>query len=181
MNDNFKNLIWIDLEMTGLNPKIHKIIEIATLVTDKNLNILAQGPIIVIHQNQCELNLMNQWNITTHTKNGLINKIKHSLYDEHLAEKKIITFLKKWIPKNKSPMCGNSISTDRLFLKEYMPTLEKYFHYRQIDVSSIKELILRWKPKLYKKFTKKYSHQALLDLQESIQELIFYKKHFFQL
>ncbi|AAO27222.1 oligoribonuclease [Buchnera aphidicola str. Bp (Baizongia pistaciae)] len=155
MNTDIKNLIWIDLEMTGLNPNIHKIIEIATLITDKNLKILSYGPVIAIYQNNHQLSFMDPWNNKMHTKNGLITRIKNSLYTEHLAEIKTITFLKKWVPKNTSPMCGNSISTDRQFLFKYMPTLEKYFHYRQIDVSTIKELALRWKPKIYNKLKKK--------------------------
>ncbi|XBC38169.1 MAG: oligoribonuclease [Buchnera aphidicola (Floraphis choui)] len=179
MNKN--NLIWIDLEMTGLNPNKHKIIEIATLITDINLKILSIGPIIAINQKYTQLKLMNQWNHNTHSKNGLINRIKNSSYNEKLAEIKTISFLKKWVPKNISPMCGNSISKDRQFLFKYMPNLEKYFHYRQIDVSTIKELIIRWNFKLYKNLKKSNNHQALNDLYESIRELKYYKKYFLKI
>ncbi|XBC40233.1 MAG: oligoribonuclease [Buchnera aphidicola (Nurudea ibofushi)] len=176
MNINNSNLIWIDLEMTGLNPKAHKIIEIATLITNINLKIISIGPIIAINQKDSQLKLMNKWNTTTHTKNGLIERIKNSLYNEALAESETISFLKKWVPKNTSPMCGNTISTDRQFLFKYMPELEKYFHYRQIDVSTIKELVMRWNVKIFKNFKKK--HTALNDLYESVNELKHYRKNF---
>ncbi|XBC40741.1 MAG: oligoribonuclease [Buchnera aphidicola (Nurudea yanoniella)] len=175
------NLIWIDLEMTGLNPKIHKIIEISTLITNEELKILSIGPTIAIFQNHDHLKLMNNWNQKIHYNNGLVNRIHKSSYNEKLAEMKTISFLKKWVPKNTSPMCGNTISKDRQFLFKYMPTLEKYFHYRQIDVSTIKELAIRWNPKLYKKLKKKNNHQALKDLYESINELKYYRKNWFNI
>ncbi|QCI23528.1 oligoribonuclease [Buchnera aphidicola] len=175
------NLIWIDLEMTGLNPNIHKIIEIVTLITNINLKILSIGPVIAINQTSTQLKLMNTWNHKTHCENGLINRIKNSLYTEKLAETETISFLKKWVPKNTSPMCGNTISKDRQFLFKYMPTLEKYFHYRQIDVSTIKELVIRWNPILYENLKKKHNHKALSDLYESVYELKYYRNNFLKL
>lgn len=178
MNIKKSNLIWIDLEMTGLNPKKNKILEIATLVTNKNLQTIATGPEIVIHQSKKILNLMNTWNKITHTKNGLIKKVKNSLFNEKYAELKTINFLKKWTLFNTSPMCGNSIHQDRKFLIKYMPKLEKYFHYRQIDVSTLKELALRWKPNIIKKKYKNNNHKALNDIYNSISELKYYRKYF---
>lgn len=177
MNINKNNLIWIDLEMTGLNPNKHKIIEVAVLITNKELDILSTQPTIAIFQNDTQLKLMNLWNQNIHFKNGLINRVQKSSYNEKLAEIKTISFLKKWVPKNTSPMCGNTVSKDRQFLFKYMPTLEKYFHYRQIDVSTIKELAIRWNPQLYKKFKKINNHQALSDLYESVKELKYYQKN----
>ncbi|QCI19082.1 oligoribonuclease [Buchnera aphidicola] len=174
-----QNLIWIDLEMTGLNPKIHRIIEIATLITDEKLNILAKGPVFAIHQREKHILLMNEWNKKTHTKTGLIERVKKSTYNESLAESETIFFLKKWVDIKSSPMCGNSVYQDRRFLNEYMPNLENYFHYRCIDVSTIKELVYRWYPKIKKFKTKK--HTALNDIQESIMELHFYKETFFSI
>ncbi|XBC41764.1 MAG: oligoribonuclease [Buchnera aphidicola (Kaburagia rhusicola rhusicola)] len=178
MNITQHNLIWIDLEMTGLNPEKHKIIEIATLITNINLEILSTGPVIAIYQKHTQLMQMNPWNHNTHHKSGLIKRIKNSFYNDKLAELKTISFLKKWVPKNASPMCGNTVSKDRQFLFKYMPTLEKYFHYRQIDVSTIKELAIRWNPEIYKKFKKNHDHKALNDLYESVYELKHYKKYF---
>ncbi|ANZ22750.1 oligoribonuclease [Buchnera aphidicola (Diuraphis noxia)] len=180
MQINKNNLIWIDLEMTGLHPKIHRIIEIATLITDVNLNIIAEGPVIAIHQKQKNMLLMNQWNIRTHRKSGLIQRVENSFYDEHQAEIETILFLKKWVPIKSSPMCGNSITQDRRFLFEYMPKLENYFHYRNIDVSTIKELFYRWNTKVHN-CLKKNNHTALEDVYESIMELKFYKKNFFKI
>ncbi|QCI21279.1 oligoribonuclease [Buchnera aphidicola (Hyperomyzus lactucae)] len=176
-----KNLIWIDLEMTGLNPKIHRIIEIATLITDSNLNIIAEGPVIPIYQKKEYISLMNSWNIITHTKNGLIKRSNESLYDEKKAEIETILFLKKWTTIQSSPICGNSIAQDRRFLLEYMPNLESYFHYRCIDVSTLKELAQRWYPVIYNKLKKKNNHRALEDIRESIMELDFYRKNLFKL
>jgi oligoribonuclease len=178
---NKKNLIWIDLEMTGLNPKMHRILEIATLITDANLNIIAEGPVIPIHQKKEYISLMNSWNIETHTKNGLIKRSNNSLYDEKKAEIKTILFLKKWVPICSSPICGNSIAQDRRFLLKYMPKLESYFHYRCVDVSTIKELAQRWYPDIYNKFKKKNHHRALEDIQQSIIELDFYRKNIFKI
>lgn len=172
-----KNLIWIDLEMTGLNHKIHRIIEIATVITDIELNVISKGPVIAINQTERDILLMNDWNKKTHIKTGLMEKVKKSSYNESQAESKTIFFLKKWVPIKSSPMCGNSIYQDRKFLHQYMPDLENYFHYRCIDVSTIKELISRWHPKI-KNFKKK-THTALDDIQASIMELKFYKQIFF--
>ncbi|QCI24604.1 oligoribonuclease [Buchnera aphidicola (Muscaphis stroyani)] len=172
------NLIWIDLEMTGLNPSVHRIIEIATLVTDSNLNVISLGPVIAVHQNQQNISLMDKWNVRVHEKNGLIKRVKTSLYDERKAEAETIVFLKKWVPIKSSPMCGNSITQDRRFLFQYMPDLENYFHYRCIDVSTLKELVSRWNPVIFKRMKKKHTHTALQDIQESIKELNFYKKNF---
>lgn len=157
MKFNNKNLIWIDLEMTGLNPTIHRIIEIATLITDAKLNIISKGPVIAINQQEKHMLLMNEWNKTTHKKNGLIERVKKSSYNESKAESKTIFFLKQWVPLKTSPMCGNSIYQDRKFLHQYMPDLENYFHYRCIDVSTIKELVSLWYPKI-KGFKKKKSY-----------------------
>lgn len=179
MNKN--NLIWLDLEMTGLNPEIHRIIEISTLITDTNLNILSEGPVIAIHQKKSDILLMDEWNMKIHTKNGLINRVKSSQFNEYHAEIKTLNFFKKWIPRKLSPMCGNSIAQDRRFLFKYMPVLESYFHYRYIDVSTLKELVNRWNPSISKQFKKKNTHQALEDIRESIIELQFYKKHFLRI
>ncbi|ALD15495.1 oligoribonuclease [Buchnera aphidicola (Aphis glycines)] len=174
MKLNNKNLIWIDLEMTGLNSKIHRIIEIATLITDIQLNILAQGPVIAINQKEKYMSLMNEWNKQNHINTGLVEKVKKSTYNESQAELKTISFLEKWVSSKSSPMCGNSIYQDRIFLNQHMPKLEKYFHYRSIDVSTVKELVSRWYPKI-KKFKKKKHHNALDDIKESVLELRFYK------
>lgn len=178
MNFDKKNLIWIDLEMTGLNPKIHRIIEIATLITDCNLNIISEGPVISIHQKKEDILNMNEWSTIVHKNNGLIKRVQNSLYNEHQAEIETILFLKKWVPIQSSPMCGNSIGQDRRFLIQYMPKLEKYFHYRCIDVSTLKELAFRWNPTIYNKLKKKNNHRALEDIHESIMELDFYRKNF---
>lgn len=176
--DKKNNLIWLDLEMTGLDPNKNKIIEISTIITDKKLNILSIGPEIAIHQSPITLKNMDKWNIKTHTKNGLIKKVEKSLYNEKYAENKTINFLKKWTLYNTSPMCGNSIHQDRHFLSKYMPKLEKYFHYRNIDVSTLKEIILLWRPDIVKKYVKENNHSALQDVKSSIKELFYYRKYF---
>lgn len=176
INDN--NLIWIDLEMTGLNPEKHRIIEISTVITNSNIDILAVGPCIPIKQNNHTLSLMNTWNKKIHNKNNLINKIKNSQYDEQQAEQEVLNFIKQWVPHKKSPMCGNTISHDRRFLIKYMPNLESYFHYRHIDVSTIQELLKRWHPNIITKFKKQTKHIALFDIYNAIDELIFYKQFF---
>ncbi|QCI24071.1 oligoribonuclease [Buchnera aphidicola (Macrosiphoniella sanborni)] len=178
MKKNKNNLIWIDLEMTGLNPNIHRIIEIATLITDNHLNILAEGPVISISQKKEHIFHMDQWNKKTHTKNGLIESVKNSTYNERTAELETIIFLKKWVPIHSSPICGNSIAQDRKFLLHYMPELENFFHYRNIDVSTVKELFYRWNTTILKKFQKKNIHRALADTYESVAELNFYKQYF---
>jgi oligoribonuclease len=172
------NLIWIDLEMTGLNPEADRIIEVATIVTDSQLNILAEGPVIAVHQEDQIMNSMDEWNTRTHGKTGLTERVKNSRTVENEAEKQTIDFLKQYVGKNQSPMCGNSICQDRRFLARYMPELEAWFHYRNLDVSSIKELAKRWKPEILGGYSKKNTHQAMDDIRESIEELQYYRKHF---
>ena len=181
MSFNEQNLIWVDLEMTGLDPETHKIIEIATIVTDSELNILAEGPVLAIHQPESELAKMDDWCTNTHTASGLVERIRASKITEDDAVAQTIEFLEKWVPKGKSPICGNSIGQDRRFLYKHMPVLEEYFHYRYIDVSTIKELTRRWKPDVLSGFTKQGSHLALDDIRESIAELQFYRQHVFSI
>lgn len=181
MTANASNLIWIDLEMTGLDPEQDRIIEIATLVTDADLNILAEGPVFAVHQSDAQLALMDEWNVNTHTNSGLVERVKASQYDDRAAEQATIEFLKKWVPENSSPICGNSIGQDRRFLFKYMPELEAYFHYRYLDVSTLKELARRWKPGILPGFKKQGTHQALDDIRESVAELAYYREHFIQL
>ncbi|MGP1931798.1 MAG: oligoribonuclease [Arsenophonus sp. ET-DL12-MAG3] len=178
MINNENNLIWIDLEMTGLDPEQDRIIEIATIVTDSNLTILSEGPVIAIYQIDKLLLMMDRWNFKIHTESGLINRVKSSKYNEKKAELATISFLKKWLPIGVSPICGNSIAQDRRFLFKYMPELEKYFHYRYLDVSTLKELVRRWKPDILLGFRKENTHQALKDIRESISELSYYRQHF---
>lgn len=174
-----KNLIWIDLEMTGLDPETHKIIEIATIVTDPQLNILAEGPVLAIHQSEEELAKMDDWCTNTHTSSGLVDRIRKSTVTEQQAVAQTIAFLEQWVPKGISPICGNSIGQDRRFLYKHMPELEQYFHYRYLDVSTLKELTRRWKPELLDGFSKKGSHLALDDIRDSIDELRYYRENIF--
>jgi oligoribonuclease len=173
-----QHLIWIDLEMTGLDPETDLIIEIATVVTDKDLNILAQGPVIAVHQPNEALAAMDDWNQKHHGQSGLIERVKASKTSAAEAEQETIDFLKQWLPANASPICGNSVGQDRRFLVRYMPKLEAYFHYRSIDVSTLKELAARWAPEIKDGFKKASSHQALDDILESIEELRYYREHF---
>ncbi|SEG49128.1 oligoribonuclease [Vibrio hangzhouensis] len=173
------NLIWVDLEMTGLDPEAHKIIEIASIVTDSQLNILAEGPVIAIHQPDEELAKMDDWCTNTHTASGLVDRVKASQHSELSAIKETIAFLEQWVPKGKSPICGNSIGQDRRFLYKHMPELEQYFHYRYVDVSTIKELTRRWKPEVLDGFSKQGTHLALDDIRESIAELKYYRENIF--
>ncbi len=179
MSQDPKALIWIDLEMTGLNPDSDRIIEIATIVTDAKLNIVAEGPVLAVHQSDAVLEGMDAWNTRTHAATGLTERVKISALTEADVEKDSIKFLKRYLPKNKSPMCGNTICQDRRFLARHMPELEAFFHYRNIDVSSIKELVQRWQPDLLKGFEKKNTHKALDDIRESIDELKFYREKVF--
>ncbi|MFT7224285.1 MAG: oligoribonuclease [Cellvibrionaceae bacterium] len=176
-----KNLIWIDLEMSGLNPAEDVIIEVATMITDSNLNILAEGPIYAIYQPEVLLESMDEWNTKQHAKSGLTERVRQSKITTKEAETGTIEFLKEWIPTDKSPMAGNSICQDRRFLANYMPDLERYFHYRNLDVSSIKELAKRWRPDIASGVKKTGSHLAMDDIRDSIEELKYYRKTFFQL
>ncbi|WP_133130846.1 oligoribonuclease [Legionella yabuuchiae] len=176
-----QNLIWIDLEMTGLNPETDRIIEIATIVTDAQLNILAEGPVFAVHQPEALLNAMDEWNTRQHNQSGLVTRVKESKISEAEAEEKTIQFLSQYLDKGQSPMCGNSICQDRRFLVRYMPKLADFFHYRNLDVSTLKELAARWNPKLLSGVKKQSKHLALDDIKDSIEELVYYRKHFIAL
>lgn len=172
------NLIWVDLEMTGLEPETDKVIEIATIVTDKDLNILAEGPVLAIHQSDEVLDNMNEWCIEHHGDSGLTKRVRESEVNEAEAAQLTLEFLREWVPEGKSPMCGNSICQDRRFMVKHMPALEQYFHYRHLDVSTLKILATHWKPEILPLFTKKATHLALDDIRESIAECAFYREHF---
>ncbi|MDD2761410.1 MAG: oligoribonuclease [Methylomonas sp.] len=180
MAQDADNLIWIDLEMTGLDPDNDLIIEIATVVTDKNLNILAEGPVLAVHQSDVALAAMDDWNQKHHGESGLIERVKASKIDDASAEEQTLAFLKEWVPPKASPICGNSICQDRRFLYRYMPKLEAYFHYRNLDVSTIKELAGRWAPQIRDGFSKKSSHKAMDDIMESVEELKYYRANLFK-
>ena len=173
-----QNLIWLDCEMTGLDPDAERLIEIAVVVTGPNLEPRIEGPVLVIHQSDALLDKMDNWNKGTHGKSGWIDKVKASTISEADAEAEILAFLNKYLPKATSPLCGNTISQDRRFLVKYMPKLDDFFHYRNIDVSTFKELAKRWKPDVYKAFKKQQKHTALADVHESIDELVHYREHF---
>lgn len=179
MTQNANNLIWIDCEMTGLNPEKERLIEIATIVTDAELNILAEGPVFAIHQSDELLNGMDDWNTRQHNQSGLIARVKASTVTEAEAESRTLDFLRPFVGAGKSPMCGNSVYLDRRFLELYMPNLARYFHYRAIDVSTLKELAVRWAPKVYSGVQKESKHLALDDIRESIEELRYYREHLF--
>lgn len=176
-----QNLVWLDCEMTGLNPEVDRIIEIAIVVTGPGLEPRVEGPVLVIHQSDEQLNKMDAWNRGTHTKSGLIDKVKASTLSEDQAQALLLAFLNRFIPKKGSPLCGNSIGQDRRFLVKYMPQLEAFFHYRNLDVSTLKELSKRWRPEVYSAFKKQQRHTALADVHESIDEMEHYKQHFLKL
>lgn len=177
MTQDKQNLIWIDLEMTGLYPETDSIIEIATIVTDKELNILAEGPVLAVHQSKQTMDAMDAWNQKHHGQSGLIERVLSSALSESDVEQQTIEFLKQWVPEGASPMCGNSICQDRRFMAKTMPLLEAFFHYRNLDVSTLKELASRWAPEIMKGFKKQATHQALDDVLESIEELKYYREH----
>lgn len=180
MNKNPLNLVWLDLEMTGLDHRENVIIEIATIVTDAQLNVLAEGPSLAIHQPDADLAKMDEWCTKTHGESGLTERVRNSSISVAEAERRTIEFVQQWVGEGESPLCGNSIGTDRRFLLEYMPRLDAFFHYRSIDVSTLKELARRWKPDAYQSFDKEGSHIALDDIRESIAELKHYRRSFLQ-
>lgn len=171
-----ENLIWIDMEMTGLQPEVNRVIEVAAIVTDKDLNILHEGPVVAIHQSDEVLNGMDEWNTNTHTGSGLVDRVRASTIDEAECERIFLETFQKFVPPGKSPMCGNTIGQDRRFMARWLPNLERYFHYRYVDVSTLKELARRWAPGTLKSVTKSTKHQALSDIQESIDEMKYYRE-----
>ena len=178
---NEHNLIWIDLEMTGLSPETDRIIEIAVVITDAQVTQRVEGPVLAVRQSDATLDGMDAWNKGTHGKSGLIDRVKASTIDEAAAQAQVIDFLKQYVPAGKSPMCGNSICQDRRFLARCMPELERFFHYRNLDVSSVKELAIRWAPVVAKGYNKNSAHLALEDVRDSIRELLHYREQFFRL
>ena len=178
MAQDQNNLVWLDMEMTGLTPDTDRIIEIAVVITNSNLDTVAEGPVLVVHQPDEVLNGMDNWNKSTHAKSGLVDKVKASPLDERAVELRMLDFLKPYVPKGVSPMCGNSICQDRRFMAKWMPGLEAWFHYRNLDVSTLKELCKRWKPELAKGMVKHGKHEALADVYESVEELKYYREHF---
>ena len=176
-----QNLVWLDCEMTGLDPEVDRIIEIAVVVTGPHLSPRLEGPVFAIHQSDAQLDKMDAWNRGTHGKSGLTDRVKASTVDEAQAEAALIEFLSKYVPKNGSPLCGNTIGQDRRFLVKYMPRLEAFFHYRNLDVSTLKELSRRWRPEVYESFKKQQRHTALADVHESIDEMAHYREHFLKL
>jgi oligoribonuclease len=174
-------LVWLDMEMTGLDPEKERIIEVAVVVTEPDLTVVAEGPVLVIHQPDSLLDAMDSWNRSTHGKSGLTDKVKASTLTEAQAELQLIEFMSQYVPAGKSPLCGNTVSQDRRFMFNYMPKLEQFFHYRTVDVSTIKELARRWRPELLKGFEKRSKHEALADIYESIDELKYYRETFIKL
>jgi oligoribonuclease len=179
MTFSANNLIWVDLEMTGLNPEKERIIEMAIIITDSQLNILAEAPVLAIHQSDGLLNSMDAWNTKQHNSSGLVERVRKSTITEAQAEAAMLEFLRQYVPAGKSPMCGNTIYQDRRFLVKYMPELERYFHYRLLDVSTLKELALRWAPRVYNGLQKESTHLALDDVRDSIAELKYYRDMLF--
>jgi len=173
-----RNLVWLDCEMSGLDPEKERILEIAVVVTGPDLSPRIEGPVLVVHQSEAVLDAMDSWNKGTHGKSGLIDKVRASALSDAEAEREVLAFVQRYVPRNGSPLCGNSIGQDRRFLVKYMPTLEAYFHYRNIDVSTLKELAKRWRPEVYAAFKKQQRHTALADVHESIDELAHYRAHF---
>jgi oligoribonuclease len=181
MAQDANHLIWLDMEMTGLDPERERIIELAMIVTDVNLVTIAESPVWVVHQSAAQLDAMDDWNKATHGRSGLIAKVQASTLDEAGVEAAALAFVQQYVPKETSPMCGNSIGQDRRFMVRYLPQLEAWFHYRNLDVSTLKELCRRWKPEVAKGFVKKSDHTALADIRESIEELKYYREHFIKL
>ena len=175
------NLIWVDMEMSGLDPAIERVLEVAIVITDTQLNTVAEGPVIVVHQPAAVLDAMDAWNKSTHAKSGLIERVKASRLTEADADAQLVEFLKQHVPAGVSPLCGNSVHQDRRFMVKYLPAFEAYFHYRNLDVSTLKELMRRWKPELAAGMTKHGRHEALADVNESIDELKYYREHFLKL
>jgi len=175
---NENRLVWLDMEMTGLDPEKERIIEVAVVVTEPDLAVVAEGPVLVVHQPDSLLDAMDNWNQATHGRSGLTAKVRASTLDEAQAEDLLLDFLARHVPAGKSPLCGNTIGQDRRFMVRYMPRLERFFHYRNLDVSTLKELARRWRPEVYKGFDKKSRHEALADIYESIEELKYYREHF---
>ena len=175
------NLIWVDMEMTGLDPDHNVVIEIATIITDSDLNTLAEGPVIALHQDDATLAAMDEWNTSHHTHSGLVDRVRASVHDAHSAVQLTLAFLQQWVPAGASPMCGNSICQDRRFMARHMPALERYFHYRNLDVSTLKILMQRWRPELEAGITKTSTHLALDDIRESIEEMRYYRQHLLKL
>jgi oligoribonuclease len=174
------NLVWVDMEMSGLNPDTDRVLEIAAVVTDSQLEVLAEGPVVVVHQSERVLAAMDSWNTATHRRSGLTERVRASPIDEVEAQRQVLDFVQTLVPAGKSPMCGNSICQDRRFMARWLPQLEAYFHYRNVDVSTLKELARRWKPDVYRSFEKKSRHEALADIYESIDEMRHYRQHFIQ-
>ncbi|OZB45240.1 MAG: oligoribonuclease [Thiomonas sp. 13-66-29] len=174
------NLLWVDMEMTGLNPDTDRIIEVAIVVTDAQVRTRVEGPVLVVHQDAAVMDAMDAWNKGTHGRSGLITKVAASALDERQVEQQLLDFIARYVPAGKSPMCGNSICQDRRFMARWMPRLEAYFHYRNVDVSTLKELARRWRPEVCSAFKKRQEHTALADIHESIDELLHYREHFLQ-
>ncbi len=181
MAQDQNNLVWIDMEMTGLNPDTDRVIEVALVVTNSSLDVVAEAPVLVVHQTDEALEAMDDWNKNTHGRSGLIGKVRESRLIESVVEAQMVEFLRQHVGSRLSPMCGNSICQDRRFLARWMPKLEDYFHYRNLDVSTLKELVKRWRPELAKGLSKHGKHEALADIYESIEELKYYREHFLRL